>query len=344
MVNRPCVKCGLPGTISHSQTATVFYCSSCYGEGIRLNFRSVLSRTKIFRNGRNPDQKPIEVLIVVEWDARAKVLSQLIHEVTTETNPKKHFKINPTVYIVDSNDSLKVKTPTDCPLKVDGVVHLSAGLDSIVETKNTNPMRPKIETYRRLLGASKSQSIISELKRLMFDLLLWKLAVNLNIDVVLTSESSNLIAQRTLDLMCFGRSQSVSILCSTLDQRHERIQIVRPLRNIADSEIEFLLFEPENQTPPKFSQTGDPTTQKFLSHAMKSGFPSTVSTVLSVVSKLDNWKSNQTANANDDLSLCSICLMQSSDDRELCELCDNLLQQVSSSDERSFVHSALRYR
>ncbi|KAI6205047.1 hypothetical protein M3Y94_00748000 [Aphelenchoides besseyi] len=344
MVNRPCVKCGSPGTISHSQTATVFYCSSCYGEGIRLNFRSVLSRTKIFRNGRNPEQKPIQVLIVVEWDARAKVLTQLIHEVTTEANPKKHFKINPTVYVVDSNDSYKVQTPTDCPLKIDGIVHLSAGLSSDLETKNDDLMSPKIETYRRLLRAAKSQSIAAELKRLMFDLLLWRLAVYSNTNVVLTSESSNLIAQRTLDLMCFGRSQSVPILCSTLDQRHQRIQIVRPLRNIPDSEIEFLLLNPENQTIPEFSQTGDSTTQKFLSHAMKSGFPSTVSTVLSVVSKLDNWKSNQHANSNADSTVCSICLMQSLDDCELCELCDNLLQQVPSSDERSLVRSALQYR
>ncbi|KAI6225442.1 hypothetical protein M3Y99_01337100 [Aphelenchoides fujianensis] len=325
---RPCVKCGSPAFINHAQTSTVFYCDACYAEGIGVKFRSALTRTKLFRNGRNPEQKEVDVLVVVEWDARAQVLASFLHEVINKTNSKKHFKINSKLFLVDTSDSTDL--PADCPFEIAGRVHLADALDDDAEVFRTKGFERKENAFEWLLRTAPSRSMKAEFKRLAFDLLLWKLAEQTGVSIVLTSETSDLIAQRTMDLMCFGRSQSVPVLCSTLDQRHPRVSIVRPFRNLTDAELKFVL-RAEDEAAVRFASHGDPTTERFVANAMESGFPSTISTVLSVVSKLDNAKLPAAfpQSSGDAPSFCSICLMPRGEENT-CELCTNLLQQPPS--------------
>ncbi|KAI6229711.1 Cytoplasmic tRNA 2-thiolation protein 2 [Aphelenchoides fujianensis] len=271
------------------------------------------------------------------------VLASFLHEVINETNSKKHFKINPKLFLVDTSES--PDQPADCPFEIAGHLRLADALNDALnddaEVFRTKGIDKKEDAFEWLLRTASSRSMKAEFKRLAFDLLLWKLAEQTGVSIALTSETSDLIAQRTMDLMCFGRSQSVPVLCSTLDQRHPRVSVVRPLRNLTDAELKFVLRAEEAAV--RFASHGDPTTERFVANAMESGFPSTISTVLSVVSKLDNAKlpAASPQSTGDAPAFCSFCLMPRSEE-DTCELCTNLLQQVAA-DDRPLVHALLRF-
>jgi uncharacterized protein (UPF0333 family) len=100
------------------------------------------------------------------------------------------------------------------------------------------------------------------------------------------------------------------------------------MRNITNEDVEFLLGADNDM---KIGSFGDAISSKFVNYAIDNGFPSTVSTVLSVATKLDV---GNVGNAR-----CVICQKETTE--ELCEPCQRLIQQISE-DKRDFVVNCLR--
>lgn len=100
------------------------------------------------------------------------------------------------------------------------------------------------------------------------------------------------------------------------------------MRNITNEDVEFLLSA-DNDI--KIGSFGDAISSKFVSYAIENGFPSTVSTVLSVAAKLD------VGNVGD--VRCVICQKETTE--ELCEPCQRLIQQIPEN-QRNFVVNCLR--
>lgn len=128
---------------------------------------------------------------------------------------------------------------------------------------------------------------------------------------------------------------SVSELAAPMDTRHPAVKILRPLRNLNNVELDFLINGGD------FSASGDSLSSKFLVDVAENGFPAIVSTVLSVASKLDTNSAVKKLNnlsINSDVSHCPLCRKQSTE--KLCEPCNRLISQIPS-DKRTFVLNAL---
>lgn len=91
---RKCAKCGAEATTTFAQSPTSHYCGTCFGNAIRLKFRSALSKPKRFRIGSAKEAKPTSALIVGEADTRLQALLQLIDEAQNEKEAKKRFAID----------------------------------------------------------------------------------------------------------------------------------------------------------------------------------------------------------------------------------------------------------
>lgn len=125
-----------------------------------------------------------------------------------------------------------------------------------------------------------------------------------------------------------------------MDARHETVRIVRPLRNITDKELEFL---DKSNVSTEFSTFGDSISSNFLDNVAENGFPSIVTTVLSVASKLDIGKSSSLDKLKD-LSIadekkhCTLCQKKALN--RLCEPCQRLIAQIKE-DKQDFVLNTL---
>jgi hypothetical protein len=74
-----------------------------------------------------------------------------------------------------------------------------------------NTITFQVKTYQAILDTSPTKSIESELKRLMFDLLAWKLTAQLGYDIVLTTENSEMLAEKSMSTLWFGRSELIGL-------------------------------------------------------------------------------------------------------------------------------------
>lgn len=95
--SQSCVKCGKPSVFIPIQTTSLALCNDCYAESIRFKFRTTLAKTRLFPKGFNPTQTTPKVLVLFEWDSRARVMLQLINETNNQSDSKKRFTSYPTV-------------------------------------------------------------------------------------------------------------------------------------------------------------------------------------------------------------------------------------------------------
>ncbi|KAI6192013.1 hypothetical protein M3Y97_00290000 [Aphelenchoides bicaudatus] len=315
-MDRLCVKCGGPGAIYRENLSSDFFCSECYLESIKAKFRSALTKTRLFTDSWNPNKKPVRILVLAEKDSRLDAMLKLIDLIANEKEEKRKFRLDVEVYVVNTD---KEATGSKEFSTIGGFktkdIHLSEAL--------TGSLNEKLDLYNELLAAAPTNSIRSEFKRLAFDLLIWKLGKQLDFNIVLTTENSESIAQKSMNALWFGRSTSVSEIASTVDARDSTVKIMRPMRNLNNNELGFLINNDSFSTPISSLSS------KFLEDVAENGFPAVVSTVLAVGSKLDTININKKLkNLALDAHQCSICLKQVSE--KLCEPCNRLLSQVFS--------------
>lgn len=122
-------------------------------------------------------------------------------------------------------------------------------------------------------------------------------------------------------------------MTAIVDPRFEDIQIVRPLRNISEKEIEIFhrlqetenLFLNQTSRDDEIFENGIQTLcSKYINSLQNGGFPSTIETILSISSKIDS------KNIND--AKCQICLCKfilNNGERNCCMSCENVLNELN---------------
>jgi hypothetical protein len=98
-IEQDCLKCGSPATVIHGQTSDAYFCHDCHIEVIRYKFRSALSKTKLFPKCFKVGEQIARVLVLIEWDSRARILLNCIKETRNQSISQKCIKMDPLVSI-----------------------------------------------------------------------------------------------------------------------------------------------------------------------------------------------------------------------------------------------------
>lgn len=146
IADRPCAKCGASDANYRDNNTSGFFCYDCFALSIKQKFRFALSKTKLFSNSWNSNKEPVRVLVLVERNARAEALLQLIDTVANEPEERRRFRLDTMVttlnknwffnffiqvYIVDSSRTEKLlNEQTTIGNFTASNVHLSAVLNS----------------------------------------------------------------------------------------------------------------------------------------------------------------------------------------------------------------------
>lgn len=142
-------------------------------------------------------------------------------------------------------------------------------------------------------------------------------AQNANCNVLVDCQTATSIAQTVISQSCKGNGLSISSGASLFDDRFQQkygVRIVRPLREITTSELTLYcrFSQIETYTPPlKESKTLDSLVEQFV-HTLHDTFPSGVSSILSMASKLRpvDWRTGPAPSGS-----------QKEDQERLCKLC-----------------------
>ncbi|CAD5229415.1 unnamed protein product [Bursaphelenchus okinawaensis] len=304
-MSRLCIKCKKPGEYCSLETTKVLFCGDCYLESIKQKFRSAVSKSKLFKR-----QGTTNILVVGFNDVRTSALLKLIDESYDE---RKAGFLSPKVYYVDFSGNEGSQTLD----KVDGVniVKVSAVLNEFSGDSNA----ASYANLKRYLPDN--ASLKDEVDRLMFDYFIYHLAEKLGVNIVFTSENAELIAQKTLNVTCMGRAEMIPFVTDVLDDRHSSISIVRPLRNITNTEIAFLTGKLPS------TDYGSSVSSKFLENLVSQGYPGTVSTVLSVANKIQVKTEEEEDKRS---SECWLCKQRSNSDQ--CQGCSSFISQIPQRD------------
>ncbi|CAD5234378.1 unnamed protein product [Bursaphelenchus xylophilus] len=322
---RQCIKCQKPGEYTSLETTKAVFCYECYLESIKQKFRAALSKTKLFKQS-----EPIDVLVVAQKDVRSEALIKLMKESYDE---RKKLKLNARIFYVnfsgESDDCSIDETDEDKPDTVDISLAFCRNLNS-VHLMTGSFQIPKFDYFyvRRLLPDN--AALKDEFKRLLMDYFVYRLAERLGISTVLTAENAETLAQKTLNATCMGRADSIPHVTNVLDQRHPSVNIVRPLRNITNTEIAFLTSKAPSTT------YGNSVSSKFLENVTANGYPGTVSTVLSVASKIQAVVDEEIGKSSSPLR-CWLCQMPSKGG--LCQGCTNFTSQIPFRQRQDFLEA-----
>ncbi|KAF7636068.1 hypothetical protein Mgra_00004516 [Meloidogyne graminicola] len=196
------------------------------------------------------------------------------------------------------------------------------------------------EKLFNLISKCQSSSVRLELIRLIRTKLLAKYAAYFGFPSVLLSDNADQLATETINSLCFGRGSSIFDISSVIDDRvsvnslpfaNHSIQFIRPLRDISYKELDSL-----NRIEKNFERIEENGIEKIINGEIKeensvqnlskdfieslrdNGFPATISTILSVSSKIESERNGQICflcfcrferkkNINNDLILLKLC-------------------------------------
>lgn len=173
---------------------------------------------------------------------------------------------------------------------------------------------------QQLMGSLKSESLRLEFVSLLQTLAVWQAAETLSVNRVVMPDYAESLANASFNALCFGRctfldarllgvlsrednvnprnlAPSLGEMTKVVDARHPQVELIRPLREVCEKEIhlvnefehsdEYALnpsAEPARYRPGEGIQ---PLTSNFISDLQSSGFPATITTILSVSTKVE---------------------------------------------------------
>uniref|UniRef100_A0A915P3G3 Cytoplasmic tRNA 2-thiolation protein 2 n=1 Tax=Meloidogyne floridensis TaxID=298350 RepID=A0A915P3G3_9BILA len=205
-----------------------------------------------------------------------------------------------------------------------------------------------------LISNCRSPSVRIELLRLIRTKLLANYAAYFNFPSVLLSENADQLATETINSLCFGRGSSIFDISSVIDDRvstnslpfvNHSIQFIRPLRDISYKELEALdrIESCENIEENgintringiiKEENSVQSLAKDFIESLRDNGFPATISTILSVSSKIESERNGQ---------ICTLCFgrFQREDEEinnksclfllKICQPCLSILEDIEN--------------
>lgn len=207
-VIKKCVKCSEPGPYFGFDSKRATYCKDHFVVMVKQKFFFALGKNRVFKDGkkRNP-------LLVFKGDTNSSFLVGIISEGKSKT-PYKKIDIDPTIIAVTDSDNLEdiknfhqktkesLKT-TNWPLYF---VHLAFILDdNFNNIEDTILGVDRITQLTKFCSLFKTPSAIIEIKRILWDLLYFKLGKLFNSDKILLPDCSDELGRVTCNALCFGR-------------------------------------------------------------------------------------------------------------------------------------------
>jgi hypothetical protein len=348
IAKRKCLKCDLPAAYYSQNPKQAVYCKQCFINMVHHKFSYVLGKNRIFKDGSSKD-----VLLV--WKDSLPD-NFLLETVKTGVNQDVHKRLEaqPQVLVIlesaqteqlkaEYEKALKRKDELNMPWQWN-FIHFSEVFKQDIEFIYDEPTidQGKASVLKYLFGKASAKNDRLEFKRLLTELLIYRAAKALKIEKVMVSDCAEKTAQNSFDALCFGRGSSISQLTAPVDTRFPTVSIIRPLREIYDAEIKLVLrlesllndFEEIklDQVHLKSSKTVQEMNVEFLSKLQASGFPSTLTSVVSTSSKIRAPPNSAAINS------CCLCY-EKCESIDYCPACDRLLKAIPSfPDElRSFL-------
>ncbi|KAH7729031.1 Protein TUT-2 [Aphelenchoides avenae] len=295
-----CVKCTLPGEYSGLDARKAVYCKECFIKMVKHKFSYALGKNRVFRDGRSTD-----VLVAYTGDAASALLLSLVEQGINQ-DAHKRLQIYPSVLAVFSgNDKEQLLNEMDKCKQIAKrfpwrwhYVHMAALLDPSARYDSDSMVGlEKVDDLQQLLESLKSKSLKLEFDRLLRTLIIWRAAAELKIARVVVPDYAEALANASFNALCFGRSPSMGEMAKVVDRRHPRVELIRPLREVCEKEIrqinefegsdEYALRQETEAARYRPGEGIQPLTENFLSGLQTSGFPATVTTILSVSTKVE---------------------------------------------------------
>ncbi|KAI3409794.1 hypothetical protein GPALN_006169 [Globodera pallida] len=313
----PCLKCSEEdgSFFQLENTKVAGYCRPCFSKMIRQKFAFCLGKNRVFKEERRRDA----LLVYYSGAFESLQLLRLVCEAVTDQRVHKRLRLNAQVLYLSSATTLDqmMQDSEHCRLISHNFpddwiwhfAHESAILnDTCIEDSEQNLRCCSLEEvenlqlYNKLFESCQSNSVRDELKRLFRTKLICRLSeVKFKCSTVLVPDTADQLAKDVLSALCFGRAASLSQMSSMVDSRFEPIQLVRPLRDISDRELKAMLHIDQNGiNQPAINENAadmmmkggesslQTLTADFIQELRGGGFPATISTILSVASKVEN--------------------------------------------------------
>jgi cytoplasmic tRNA 2-thiolation protein 2 len=330
MTNRRCVKCPEMGVLSGLDPKKAVYCRACFMQMVMHKFRSTIGRQRLFKDSESRKT-------VIDYDgtpAAAFLLAMIRAGLSADAH--KRLQLQPIVVAVVTKlerqemDAViervgAIKSYLACDWHV---VHLAAVLcddfqDLLCSTERC-PGIDQLDRLTRLLSSLQTNSARTEMKNLLRTALLYRLTEALHVSKVMTPDTADRLAKRSLSSVALGRGAQMSDDTAVFDKRHSKVAIVRPIKELSDKEVG--IFNRFEQLDQMTVVVGDPerppagiqsVTDSFVSH-LQAGFHSTLTTVLSSASKVKTVSTSR--------NRCALCF-SCSDDR-FCFACAAIMSEV----------------
>uniref|UniRef100_A0A914HAI7 Cytoplasmic tRNA 2-thiolation protein 2 n=1 Tax=Globodera rostochiensis TaxID=31243 RepID=A0A914HAI7_GLORO len=325
-VMTPCLKCSEEdgSFFQLENTKVAGYCRECFSKMIRQKFAFCLGKNRVFKEERRRDA----LLVYYSGAFESLQLLRLVCEAVTDQKVHKRLRLNAQVLYLSSATTLDkmMQDSEHCRLISHNFpdywiwhfAHESAILnDTCIENSEQNLRCCSLEEvenlqlYNKLFESCQSNSVRDELKRLFRTKLICRLSeVRFKLHFV-SAEMSSMV-----------------------DSRFEPIQLVRPLRDISDRELKAMLHIDQNginqpainENAGMIMKGGESSLQTltadFIQELRGGGFPATISTILSVASKVENKDVGR-------ISVDEGSALAIATDKHFCQICAQLLSDFA---------------
>jgi len=340
IAGRKCLKCEFPALYYSVNPKQAVYCKDCFMSMVLHKFKFSLGNNKIFKGNTS---KKVIILYKSGSDAD-NYLIQVIKEETERVGQHNRLPAEPEILvIVEALKDEELKSVLTVLHKKLSSFEISWAVKCIhfseVFKQNIGFVDDDYridERYsmimKHLFHKSTVKSDRMELKRLLSDLLVYRVLKKLEIDKVMISDTADVTSQNIFNAICFGRGVSISQLSSVADTRFPGVSIIRPLREIFLSDIKLVVKLKRsveqgiedlsvNQVQIKSKSSVQDYNLQELTRLQTSGFPSTFTNVIQTAGKVKPIIEPEA------IQSCCICF-ENTDQEYFCGSCDRVLSAI----------------
>ncbi|VDK86577.1 unnamed protein product [Litomosoides sigmodontis] len=319
---------------------------------VKHKFSSAIGKRRLYKDGGKR-----ETLVVYDGTNAGAFLLSLVSQ-GLKADAHKRLILVPTVMVllretdeaVIDNIKKEVEHIKECILAPWIYVHIAAVLQSNISDPRTLSDICGIDhvpQWTQLLASCSSSSTKEEVEYLCSNILCVRIARKLGIHKVMLPVPADELASTTLTSLALARGPSVFHAVNVVDKRHGDVTLIRPLREISEKEIaivnrfegsdRYILNVQRNRLKSDDNESMQSVSRDFISNLITDGFTGTVSTVLSIASKIQGPAASgvhcvlcaTVYNAKEGERCCSPCMLIMDDvgDKILVE---QLLHSVST--------------
>ncbi|KAE9554745.1 hypothetical protein FO519_002073 [Halicephalobus sp. NKZ332] len=340
VAGRKCLKCDLPALYYSVNPKQAVYCKDCFLSMVLHKFKFSLGSNKIFKG--NTSKK---VLLLYKSGSDADdYLVHVIRDETERVGQHNRLPAEPEVLIVletiNDEELRSLLAVLDKKLKDLEIswpvrsIHFTEVFKQDIEFVNDDYRIE--ERYSKLLKHLFQKSTVKsdrmELKRLLLELLVYRVAKKLQIDKVMISDTADTTSQNIFNAICFGRGALISHLSSVVDTRFPELSVIRPLREIFLSDIKLIMKLRRsveqglgdlsvNQVQIKSKSSVQDYNLQELTRLQTHGFPSTFTNVIQTAGKV---KSTIDPEATVSCYLC----FEVTDQKDFCGSCNRVFNAI----------------